>query len=255
MRAIVLAAGEGSRMLSAQPKSLHLVDGVPMTLRVLNSLDGIDLDVIVVVVGSQARLVSETLFQMSDNPIRLEFAEQTVRRGTADAARVGLEQFGLGDLSDLDFDVLVVPGDMPLLTRKTLSQLQEHHEESGAAATLLTAEFEDPSGYGRILRDEHGRIERVVEHVDAAPAELAIHEVNTSVYCFKSRLLAQALAEVESSNSQNEYYLTDVVEILSKSGQLVTGVVVGEPDEVRGVNTQEQLVECEILLRARTKMK
>ena len=255
MRAIVLAAGEGSRMLSALPKPLHLVDGIPMTTRVLNSLEEIDLDGIVVVVGTQATLVSQTLAQMSGNANGLDFVEQTVRRGTADAAQIGLRSFGSDEVSELDFDVLVLPGDMPLLTSETLIQLQRHHEKSGSVATLLTAEFEDPSGYGRIIRDQNGRIERVVEHADAGPAELDIHEVNTSVYCFNSLLLGQALAKVEDSNSQNEYYLTDVVELLGKNGHLVTGVIVGDADEVRGVNTQEQLVECETLLRRRTNIK
>jgi bifunctional UDP-N-acetylglucosamine pyrophosphorylase/glucosamine-1-phosphate N-acetyltransferase len=144
---------------------------------------------------------------------------------------------------------------MPLLTSRTLIELQKHHEKSGSAATLLTAEFEDPSGYGRIVRDQSGRIERIVEHAEAGTVELNIREVNTSVYCFNSSLLAQALAKVESSNSQNEYYLTDVVELLVQSGHLVTGVIVDDPDEVRGVNTQEQLVECETLLRTRTNLK
>ena len=255
MRAIVLAAGDGSRMLSTLPKPLHLVDGVPMTLRMLNALEKINLEGVVVVVGNQAKLVAETLTQLSGDSSRFEFVEQRVRRGTADAARIGLQSFGIHEASELDFDVLVLPGDMPLLTSETLIQMQEHHQKLRSAATLLTAKFEDPSGYGRIIRDKDGRIERVVEHADAGPAELDINEVNTSVYCFNSLLLSQTLAKVESSNSQNEYYLTDVIELLSKSGHLVTGVVVEEADEVRGVNTQEQLVECETLLRARTDVK
>lgn len=255
MRAIVLAAGEGSRMLSTTPKPLHLVAGVPMTTRMLRSLEEIELGGIVVVVGRQATLVSETLAQMVGNPDGLDFVEQAVRRGTADAVRIGLQRLGDLESQELVFDVLVLPGDMPLLTSRTLIELQKHHEKSGSAATLLTAEFEDPSGYGRIVRDQSGRIERIVEHAEAGTVELNIREVNTSVYCFNSSLLAQALAKVESSNSQNEYYLTDVVELLVQSGHLVTGVIVDDPDEVRGVNTQEQLVECETLLRTRTNLK
>ena len=252
MRAIVLAAGKGSRMLSTVPKPLHLVNGVPMTRHILKSLEELDLERTVVVVGHQAALVSKTLVQVSGDSTRLEFAEQRVRRGTADAAKVGLQAFASGDEFNEDSDVLVLPGDMPLVTSDTLIALQEHHVKSGAAATLLTAEFKDPSGYGRIVRDQQGRIERVVEHVDAEPDELAICEVNTSIYCFNYRLLDEALQEVESSNSQNEYYLTDVIELLRVRGHLVTAMIADDPDEMRGINDKKQLVECETLLRART---
>ena len=251
MRAIVLAAGKGSRMLSTVPKPLHLVNGVPMTGHVLKSLEELDLESTVVVVGHQAPLVSQTLMRMSSDPDRLKFAEQRVQRGTADATKVGLEAFASDDGSGVESDVLVLPGDMPLLTSDTLIELQDHHVKSGAAATLLTAEFKDPAGYGRIVRDEHGRIERVVEHVDAGPYELTICEVNTSIYCFNSELLDGALREVESSNSQNEYYLTDVVEFFRADGHFVTAMVADDPDEMRGVNDKKQLVECETLLRAR----
>ena len=251
MRAIVLAAGKVSRMRSALPKPLHLGNGVPMARHILKSLEELDLECTVVVVGHQAQLVSETLRQMSSDPTRLKFAEQRVQRGTADATKVGLQAFASSDGSGVESDVLVLPGDMPLLTSDTLIELQDHHVKSGAAATLLTAEFKDPSGYGRIVRDEQGRIERVVEHVDAGPHELAICEVNTSIYCFKSRFLDGALREVESSNSQNEYYLTDVVELFRASGHLVTAMLADDPDEMRGVNDKKQLVECETLLRAR----
>ena len=255
MRAIVLAAGKGSRMLSTVPKPLHLVNGVPMTRHILKSLEELDLERTVVVVGHQAALVSKTLVQVSGDSTRLEFAEQRVRRGTADAAKVGLQAFASGDGFDEGSDVLVLPGDMPLVTSDTLIALQEHHVKSGSAATLLTAEFKDPSGYGRIVRDQQGRIERVVEHVDAGPDELAICEVNTSIYCFDCGLLDGALQEVESSNSQNEYYLTDVVELLRARGHLVTAMIADDADEMRGVNDQKQLVECETLLRARTNVR
>lgn len=252
MRAIVLAAGKGSRMLSTLPKPLHPVNGVPMTRHILKSLEELDLERTVVVVGHQAALVSKTLVQISRDSTRLEFAEQRVQRGTADAAKVGLQAFASRDEFNEDSNVLVLPGDMPLVTSDTLISLQDHHVKSGAAATLLTAEFKDPSGYGRIVRDQQGRIERVVEHVDAEPDELAICEVNTSIYCFNYRLLDEALQEVESSNSQNEYYLTDVVELLRVSGHLVTAMIADDPDEMRGINDKKQLVECETLLRART---
>ena len=255
MRAIVLAAGKGSRMLSTVPKPLHLVNGVPMTRHILKSLEELDLERTVVVVGHQAPLVSQTLTQMSGDPTRLEFAKQPVQRGTADATKVGLRALSSGGGFGADSDVLVLPGDMPLLTSDTLTELQDHHVKSGAAATLLTAEFRDPSGYGRIVRDEQGGIERVVEHIDAAPHELTICEINTSIYCFNWRLLDGALRDVESANSKIEYYLTDVVELLRASGHLVTATIAGDPDEMRGVNDQKQLVECETLLRARANVR
>ena len=127
MRAIVLAAGKGSRMLSTVPKPLHLVNGVPMTRHILKALEELDLESTVVVVGHQAALVCKTLIQMSSEPTRLEFAEQRVQLGTADAAKVGLQAIASGDELGVDSDVLVLPGDMPLLTSKTLIKLQAHH--------------------------------------------------------------------------------------------------------------------------------
>ena len=151
--------------------------------------------------------------------------------------------------------MMVLPADMPLLTTETLAQLKEHHFDSGAAATLLTAEFGDPSGYGRIVRGQSGRVDRVVEHADASREELDISEVNTSVYCFKSKLLLSALQNVQSKNSQNEYYLTDVIELLNTMGNTVRAVTVDDSDEVRGVNDSRQLAECESLLMDRSNAK
>ena len=150
---------------------------------------------------------------------------------------------------------MVLPADMPLLTTATLTHLREHHFNSGAAATLLTAQLTDASGYGRIVRDQTGQVNRVVEHADASREELNISEINTSVYCFKSKMLLTALEQVHNENSQNEYYLTDVVELLSSKGNKVRSVTVNHPDEARGVNDSRQLAECESLLMDRSNAK
>jgi len=242
-------------MQSPLPKPLQLLDGQPMTGYVIKALEGLGVEHMIIVVGHQGSRVRETLLQTTNDPSGWEFAEQKVQNGTAQAVAVALQLLDPTDLEADDNNVMVLPGDMPLLTASTLAELKELHYGSGAAATLLTAEFADPSGYGRIVRDEQGRINRIVEHADALPEELNIGEVNTSVYCFKSGLLSSALRDVRRTNSQSEYYLTDVIELLTTSGNDVVAITVDDSDEVRGVNDSQQLAECELLLRSRSNVK
>ena len=255
MSAIVLAAGKGSRMQSPLPKPLQLLDGQPMTGYVIKALEGLGVERLIIVVGHQGSRVRDALLQTTNDPSGLEFAEQKVQNGTAQAVAVALQLLDPNDLEADDNNVMVLPGDMPLLTTCTLAELKELHFASGAAATVLTAEFTDPSGYGRVVRDEQGQIKRIVEHADALPEELTIGEVNTSVYCFRSKMLLTALQDVRSENSQNEYYLTDVIELLNTKGNTVRAVTVDDPDEVRGVNNSKQLAECESLLMDRSDAK
>jgi bifunctional UDP-N-acetylglucosamine pyrophosphorylase/glucosamine-1-phosphate N-acetyltransferase len=248
--AVVLAAGEGTRMRSARPKPLHLLCGRTMIGYVLDALRGAGPTSAVVVVGQGADQVTKRLLE-EPPPFPLSFVEQRVRRGTGDAASVGLT--GLPD-EDLDEggDVIVVPGDTPLLREQTITQLVSEHALSGAACTILTARYEDPTGYGRIVRDADGHVERVVEEADASPAERAIDEINTGIYCFRRGLLTPALRRVTPDNAQGEYYLTDVVEVLASAGHPVVAVVAGDRDETRGVNDRVQLAAAEAELRRRT---
>jgi bifunctional UDP-N-acetylglucosamine pyrophosphorylase/glucosamine-1-phosphate N-acetyltransferase len=251
LHAIVLAAGQGTRMRSARPKPLHMLCGRPLVRYVLDAVADCDADRAVVVVGFGANLVVKTL-QEDPGPVPLEFVEQRVQRGTGDAVAVGLT--GLpddGDDAD-DGDVLVLPGDTPLVRPETLAALVLEHRLSGAACTLLTARLDDPTGYGRVIRDRDGRVRRIVEHRDAGGAELAIDEVNTSIYVFRRGLLAPALRRIAPDNSQAELYLTDVVAVLAGAGHPVVSLAAADAGETQGVNDRSQLAVAEAELRRRT---
>ena len=219
LSAIVLAAGEGTRMRSSRPKPLHLLCGKAMVLYVLDSLGDLTLDRAVVVVGHGAERVTKKLSE-SAAALPLEFVEQHVQRGTGDAVAVALTTFpeDTGDDPDDGGDVLVLPGDTPLLRSSTVAGLVDAHRSSGAACTVLTSVVADPTGYGRVVRGRDDRVVQIVEHRDATPEELEIAEINTSIYCFRRSLLAPALRRVTPDNDQGEYYLTDVVEVLADAG-------------------------------------
>ena len=246
--AVVLAAGEGTRMRSETPKVLHPLCGRPMLLHVIDALVALPLERIVVVVGHGAERVTKTLQEQIATEMPIEFVEQRVPRGTGDAASVALTASSFdGDVED---DLLLVPADTPLLRPETLATLAREHRAADAAATLLTA-ISDPTGYGRVVRDETGRVSHVVEQVDADEAELAINEWNTSIYCFRRGLLAPALRRLSPENAQGEYYLTDVVEVLRETGHVVIATPVDDPSEPVGVNDRAQLAAAEAVLRAR----
>jgi bifunctional UDP-N-acetylglucosamine pyrophosphorylase / glucosamine-1-phosphate N-acetyltransferase len=208
----------------------------------------LDVDQVVVVVGHRAEWVTKALVEQASPTLRIEFVEQSAQRGTGDAAAVALT--GLPD-EDAEGDVVVLPGDTPLLRPQTLAALVRHHRASGAGATLLTAEVEQPAGYGRIVRGSAGLITRVVEETDATSEERAIAEVNTSIYCFRRGILAPSLRRLSPANAQGEYYLTDVVGVLSAAGYPVHGFVCDDPVETAGVNDRAQLAFAEAELRDR----
>jgi bifunctional UDP-N-acetylglucosamine pyrophosphorylase/glucosamine-1-phosphate N-acetyltransferase len=248
----VLAAGEGSRMRSTRPKPLHLLCGRAMVLYVLDALPADEIDRAVVVVGHGAERVTKKLTEDSAG-LRLEFVEQHVQRGTGDAVAVGLTGLPDDDKIDDYVDVLVLPGDTPLLRPGTVAELVSEHRRSDAACTILTARLDDPTGYGRIVRvGNDDRVARIVEHRDATPDELAIDEINTGIFCFRRSLLAPALRMVQPDNAQGEFYLTDVVEVLAEAGHRVASVVASDPDETHGINDRAQLAHAEAELRART---
>jgi bifunctional UDP-N-acetylglucosamine pyrophosphorylase/glucosamine-1-phosphate N-acetyltransferase len=249
LSAVVLAAGEGTRMRSATPKVLHPLCGRPMILHLLDTLVQLPLERIVVVVGHGAEHVTKTVHEQLATEVPLEFVEQRVQRGTGDAASVGLTPFA--DAVDAEDDVFVVPGDTPLLTPDTLAALATEHRLADAAATLLTVELEDPTGYGRIVRDERGAVDRIVEQTDASDAEREITEINPSIYCFRRTYLAPALRRLNPENAQGEYYLTDVIEVLRRTGHLIVAVPGDDPSETMGVNDRAQLAQAEQRLRAR----
>src|SRR6476620_434780 len=248
--AVVLAAGEGTRMRSSTPKVLHPLCGRPMLLHVLDALELLPLQRIVVVVGHAAEHVTKTLQEQLIGDVPVEFVEQHRQRGTGDAASVALTA-NASDLDLEDEDLIVVAGDVPLLRAETLARLATEHRHADAAASLLTARVADPTGYGRILRDAQGRVDRIVEQSDGTPDELEIDEVNPSIYCFRRGLLAPALRRLSPENAQGEYYLTDVVGVLRDAGHTVLGVEIDDPYEVLGVNDRAQLAAAEQALRER----
>lgn len=253
LSAIILAAGEGKRMRSQRPKPLHVLCGRPMLLYVLDALSDCPVGRAVVVVGHGAERVTKML--QEDGPdLVIDHVEQHVQRGTGDAVSVGLT--GLDDEVDGDLDggdVLVLPGDTPLLRPSTIAAVVDEHRESGAAATLLSARVHDPAGYGRVVRGRDGSVHRVVEEVDADDDQRRIDEINTSIYCFRRSVLAPALRRLSpEGNAQGEYYLTDVIEVLHRAGYPVASVVADDAGEIAGVNDRAQLAAAESELRRRT---
>ncbi|MEX0664953.1 MAG: bifunctional UDP-N-acetylglucosamine diphosphorylase/glucosamine-1-phosphate N-acetyltransferase GlmU [Acidimicrobiia bacterium] len=249
LSAVVLAAGEGTRMRSATPKLLHPLCGRPMLLHVLDTLIALPLERIVVVVGHGAERVTKMVQEQLATEIPIEFVEQRVQRGTGDAASVGLTAFA--DTLDAEDDVLVLAGDVPLLRSGSLADLATEHRLADAAATLLTAHLDDPTGYGRVIRDARDGVERIVEQPDANEAELEITEINPSIYCFRRAFLAPSLRRLSPENAQGEYYLTDVVAVLRQAGHLVVGAPAADATETLGVNDRAQLAAAETVLRSR----
>ena len=249
INAIVLAAGEGTRMQSSEPKVLHPLCGQPMVMHVLDSLAALPLERVVVVVGHAAQLVVKAMREQPLSTKPVDFVEQSVRRGTGDAVGIALSSVVFDD--DVEDDVIVVAGDQPLLRPETLALLATAHREQDAAATVLTAVLPNPTGLGRIVRDRDGRVVKIVEDRDATVDELEIKEINTSIYCFRRNLLAPALRRITPANSQGEYYLTDVIAVLRSAGHKVIAVIADDPGEALGINDRSQLATADGVLRAR----
>lgn len=236
---VILAAGEGTRMKSSLPKVLHPVCGEPMISLVLKSAKGLNPDKVIAVVGHKADTVAEVL----DG---IEFAIQDKQLGTGHAVSVAEKM-----LEDFNGTVMVLSGDTPLLRRETLLKLLDTHENSGAAASVLTAKVGNPTGYGRIIRAEDGAVLAITEEKDAGPEQKAINEVNTGTYCFDKKKLFDALKEVGSDNKQGEYYLTDVIGILNGQGEKVMASITEDSGETMGINTRIHLAEADRVMRRR----
>ncbi|MDH6136369.1 bifunctional UDP-N-acetylglucosamine pyrophosphorylase/glucosamine-1-phosphate N-acetyltransferase [Kitasatospora sp. MAA4] len=246
---VVLAAGEGSRMKSkALPKVLHPVCGRSLLGHVVSAAEELAPRRLVVVVGHQRELVVEHLAATNAGVLT---AVQPEQNGTGHAVRFALEALA-ADGTALDGTVIVTSGDTPLLTGATLSALAERHAVEGNGVTVLTAEVPDPTGYGRILRDAAGgAVTAIVEHKDATDAQRAITEINSGVYAFEGKLLAEALGRLGTDNAQGEEYLTDTLEILRTSGHRVGAVVAADYRDILGINDRVQLAEARRLLNAR----
>lgn len=241
---VVLGAGMGTRMKSDVPKVLHEVMGKAMIEHAIDALEDINASKIVVVAGHKAELVEECLGE------RVEYAKQVEQLGTAHAVMMAANI-----LSNLEGTTVVTYGDVPLLTAQTLEQLFAHHEKSGAKLTMLTAITENPTGYGRIIRNQAGSVSRIVEQKDANPAELLIKEVNSGVVCYDNKVLFEALAKVGNNNAQGEYYLTDLVEIITAMGHKIEAVISDDFEETLGVNDRIQLAVANRIMRDRINKK
>ncbi len=247
---VVMAAGEGTRMRSGTPKVLHPLCGRPMVLHVVDALAALPLERIVVVVGHGAERVTKTLQEQLTTDVPVVFVEQHVQRGTGDAASVALTAFP--DDPDDEGDVIIMPGDAPLVRPELLARLATVQRESDAAVTVLTAELAPWTwSFGRIVRDSQGRVDHIVERTDATADELELTEVNTSIYCFRRGLLAPALRRLSPENAQGEYYLTDAIAVLREAGHPVVAVAADDATAARHVNDRAQLATAEAALRER----
>ena len=240
LTAIILAAGEAKRMRSARPKVLHALCGRPLIAYPVGAARALGARVVVVV----GRAADEVRASVAPEAAA-SFVEQKERLGTGHA--VLQTHVACGDAAGT---ILVLPGDVPLLSEATLGRLVEHHVASRAAATLLTAEVLDPTGYGRVVR-ERGRPIGILEHRDATAAQREIREIGTSVYCFDAQRFWPALARVTPDNEQHEYYLTDVIGILHRQGERLEAVITDDPSECLGVNDRSQLAELGGIMRRR----
>jgi bifunctional UDP-N-acetylglucosamine pyrophosphorylase/glucosamine-1-phosphate N-acetyltransferase len=241
---IVLAAGQGTRMKSALAKVLHAMCGRSMLGHVLAAAGPLAPQRTFVVVGQARDQVVGHLSEIAPDAVPVEQLEQ---HGTGHAVRMALD--AAPDL--VEGTVLVLPGDTPLLTAETLQRLVERHDTAAAAATLLSAEVPDPTGYGRVVRDPEGQVSAIVEERDADAATRQLHEVATSVFVFDVARLRAALARITTDNAQGEEYLTDVIGVLVADGAVVASLVAGDHRETVGVNDRVQLAEARRLMRDR----
>ncbi|MDN7243814.1 bifunctional UDP-N-acetylglucosamine diphosphorylase/glucosamine-1-phosphate N-acetyltransferase GlmU [Planococcus sp. N028] len=238
--AVILAAGQGTRMKSKLYKVLHPVCGMPMVEHVTTNVSQLGVEKIVTIVGHGAEKVQEQLGSRS------EYALQEEQLGTAHAV-----QQAASLIEGKSGTTLVVCGDTPLIRPETMQALLDHHAATKAKATILTAIADNPTGYGRILRSEAGSVEKIVEQKDASPEEQLVKEINTGTYCFDNEALFEALKLVSNDNVQGEYYLPDVIEILQKQGEIVAAFATDSFEETLGVNDRVALSEAERILRAR----
>lgn len=240
--AVLLAAGEGRRMHSDRAKVLHPLAGRALLDHVLAACATAGLPRAVVVVGARREQVIAHLAGRAADGMVVRTAVQAEQRGTGHALLCALPEIDAGGAPR---EIVVLCGDAPLLRPRTIAGLLALHRGRGAAATILTADLDDPTGYGRVIRGPDGDVERIVEHKDATPEERRVREINSADYVFDLAEVRSALSEVTTDNEQGEYYLTDTIAILKARGRTILAHKVRDAREVLGVNTVEQLAEAE----------
>lgn len=246
LRAIVLAAGKGTRMGGDRPKVLFAAGGKPLLHWALDALSAAAVGGVVAVVGFKKEEVIREL------PTGVLWVEQSPQLGTGHAVTCARSLFlshSWGALAGTP--VIVTCGDMPLLTAQSFAQVARVREEQDADCCVLTVAIPPESSFGRVIRDAGGNVARIVEKKDATPQELAVLEGNTGVYCLREEALWRALAKVGTNNAQGEYYLTDIIPILIAEGGKVAAVKCADPEEALGVNTPADLARVETVLRSR----
>ena len=245
---LILAAGQGTRMRSKLAKVLHLLDGRPLINHVCRTAAALAPRKVYVVIGHQGDDVKNAVLKELDEG-HVEFVWQKEQLGTGHAV-----SSARGFLENQDSTLLVLSGDVPMIRAETLAAIvQQHHDHrgKGAACTILTVNVANPSGYGRIVRDEEGRFDKIVEQRDASDEQKKVSEINSGIYCFDTRKLFEMLSRVGNDNVQGEYYLTDVPKLLRESGEDVSLLHTTDPREVSGINTRVELADLERIIRRR----
>lgn len=242
LNVLIIAAGLGTRMKSKRAKVLHELGGSPLIAYVVRTVQALQPRSIVTVVGYQAEEVERAV--LAEAGELASFVVQEQQRGTGDAVESARKV-----LENSDSLVLALYGDVPMIRVDTLRKLIQHHNQTGAACSILSVRLENPTGYGRIIRDHNGEFRKIVEQRDASDEERQVREINSGIYCFESRALFDALRKVEPKNEQGEYYLTDVAEIILADGGTVSVYVGSDAHEVSGINTRAELAEFENRMR------
>lgn len=231
--AIILAAGKGVRMKADFPKVLHEIDGKPMICYLADTLSDINLERVLVVVGFKKELVEKALKDYD-----FEFVVQERQLGTGHAVMMTKES-----LVDFSGDILVLLGDVPFLRKETILKLMQEHKKRSAVATVLTSVPPDPTGYGRVIRQANGLVQKIVEQKDTSPEERIVSEINTGTMIFRKSELFEALNLINNNNVQGEYYLTDLMEVFLKQGITTAAFQTDDYREALGINSKQQLEE------------
>lgn len=241
---IILAAGEGTRMKSRIPKVLHKVCGKPVLEYVIDASLGAGIEKNIVIVGHGAEPIKE---HFKNEPII--FKNQPVGEDAPYGTGFAVMQ-AIDEVSDED-TVVILCGDTPLITERSIKLLLDYHKKEGLYGTVLTTLLEDTAGYGRIKRDEFGKVSKIVEEKDATEAEKEIKEINSGVFCFSGKILRSFLERLSNDNAQNEYYITDIIGILREEGLSLDGFIIEDANEIHGINSREQLSFTDRLMRKR----
>jgi UDP-N-acetylglucosamine diphosphorylase/glucosamine-1-phosphate N-acetyltransferase len=242
---VILAAGKGTRMQNPEmAKVMYDINSRPMIDYVVDLAVKLNAQKILLVVGWQRHTIIDHISKLY--PV-VEFIEQKEQHGTGHAVLQTAEA-----LKEFEGDVLVLSGDVPLLSEKTVLSLIGYHRTSEAAATILTAELKDTSGYGRIVRNDDGSVKKIIEHKDASKKELSINEINSGIYVFEKEKLFECLKNISADNAQGEYYLTDIFELIRKHEWKVSAVKAIDAVEVMGINDFQQLQDARAVIASRS---